>query len=165
MTTLDISDGAKEVLKEIFKNDAEKISVIERTIKFVDVILEKNKINEYVDEIKKIIAIEKKEDSVFIESIEILGCIKNILEDLYSHFESIKQSVLSKSDREFIKSNIDVIAQVVLIVAFDQIEDHQLVNQEILIKILSFVRVATVIDINMSVSKFQQFAKLFKCGN
>ena len=163
MTTVDISASAREILAQVFKDDAIKLAVIDRTIKFADVIIDKNKIREYTDEIKKIIAIEQKDDPILIESIEILGCIKNILEDLYSHLESIKKSVLTSSDRDFIKNNIDVIAQVVLVVAFDGVEESGLIDKDILIKILSFVRIAAVLDIDMHVSKFSAFFSKCSC--
>lgn len=163
MSNIDVSDSAKSILSEIFKNDAIKLAVIDQTIKFVDTVIDKNKIREYVDEIKKIIVIEQKDDPIVIESIEILGCIKNILEDLYSHLESIKTSALSSTEREFVKNNIDIIAQVILVVAFDELEDSGFVEKDVLIKILSFVRIAAVLDINMHVSKARTFFNKLSC--
>ena len=151
---LDISDEAKNILSEIFKNDAAKKALIDKSIAFVLIVIDKNKIKEYTDEVKKIIEIEKGDGSEFVEAIEILGCIKNILEDLYAHLEEIKAAALSKADRTFVKEHIDIIAQVVIVTALDALEEKNLIDQEILVKILSFVRIAAVLDINMNVSKF-----------
>lgn len=150
---IDVSDSAKEILATIFKNDDEKKQNLEKAIRFVSAIVDGGKIKEYVDEIKKIIKIEKGDGSKFIEAIEILGCIANILVDLYDHLEAIKTVALDKNDREFIKSNIDIVAQVIIVVALDHIEEMNFIEKDVLIKILSFVRIAAAIDINMNIKK------------
>lgn len=150
---VDISDQSKEILAEIFKNDPAKTAFIDKAVKFVLTIFDKSKIEEYTNEINKIIIIEKGNESEVVEVIEILVSIKNILEDLYSHLETIKETVLTKDDRQFVKNHIDIIAQVIIIVAIDEIEEKNLIDRETLLKILSFVKVATMIDINMNVKK------------
>lgn len=151
--TVDLSDQAKAILTEVFANDSIKIAVIDKSIKFVLAVISKEKIDQYSLEVKNIIAIEQRNDLPAFEAIGILSCITNILEDLYAHLESIKVSELSANDRTFVKEHIDVIAQVVIVLAFDAIEDKNIVNQQILVLILSFVRVAAVLNINMKVKK------------
>ena len=150
---VDLSGQAKLVLTEVFKNDPVKIAVIDKSINFVLAVISKEKMDQYALEVKTIIAIEQRNDLPAFEAIGILSCITNILEDLYSHLESIKASKLTASDRAFVKEHIDVIAQVVIVLAFDAVEDKSNVSQQVLILILSFVRVAAILNINMKVKR------------
>jgi hypothetical protein len=160
MTTPNISASALQILNDIFKDDPVKLAVISKGVTFVDSIIDKNKIADYIAQVKKIVDIAKQNGSQTVGTVEILECVRSILLDLYDHLESIKQSSMSSADRDFVKSHIDVIAQVVLVVVFDDLVQAGVIDQPTLTKILSFVQIAAVLDINMNVSKF---ASLFKC--
>ena len=154
----ELSDDAKEVLAEVFKNDAAKKAVIDMAIVFVNKVIDNRKIAEYVKEVKKIIEIEKGDGSQIVEAIEIIGCIKNILVDLYSHLQEIKASALNKADRLFVKENIDIIAQVVIIKAIDELQERKLIDNETFVKILIIVKGLAALNIDMSITK-----KWFAC--
>lgn len=158
MTTLeidfDLSEYGKEILNEIFQNDESKLNLIQDTIKFVTKIISREKLDKYTQEIKKIIQIEKGTGSEIIESVEILISVKKIIEDLYTYLESIKASVLDKSGRNFIKKNIDLIQQVVIILAIDRLDETNLIDKETLINILGFVKTVNNISINMKIRNF-----------
>ncbi|XWV25886.1 hypothetical protein QJ857_gp1195 [Tupanvirus soda lake] len=161
LNKIDLSNEAKLLLSEIFKNEPSKLEIIDKTTNFVLAVISMKKIIQYRNEIKKIIDIENSDNHPSIEAIEIMISIKNILEDLYSHLESIKESNLTKQERSYVKDNIDIIAQVVIVLAIDAIEDKSIINQDVLIKILTFVKVASVIDINMHVKR----SFLLCCGS
>ena len=147
------STQIKELLTKIFDDDQAKILIIDKTIAFVQSIIDQDKINQYIDEVKKIITIVRRDDSPFVEAIEVLPSIKNIIQDLYAHLELIKSAVLSKSDRDFVKNHIDIIGQTVIISALIEVEEFGLIDKSNLIKILNIVRVASVLSINMDVKK------------
>ncbi|AQN68516.1 hypothetical protein [Saudi moumouvirus] len=158
MTTVNIdielTDQSKEILKEIFKDEESKLSIIKDTVKFVSQIISKDKLEKYTNEIKRIIEIEKGNGSEVIESVEILISIRKIIEDLYNYLESIKKSLLDKSSRNFIKNNIDLIQQVVIILAIQGLDEINVINKDTLIKILSFVKTVNNISINMKIRNF-----------
>ncbi|AZL89163.1 hypothetical protein QKC54_gp0676 [Megavirus baoshan] len=158
MTTLeidfDLSEYGKEILNEIFQNDESKLNLVQDTIKFVIKTISREKLEKYTQEIKKIIQIEKGTGSEIIESVEILISVKKIIEDLYTYLESIKASVLDKSGRNFIKKNIDLIQQVVIILAIDGLDETNLIDKETLINILGFVKTVNNISINMKIRNF-----------
>ncbi|AGC02142.1 hypothetical protein H012_gp312 [Acanthamoeba polyphaga moumouvirus] len=158
MTTVNIdielTNQSKEILKEIFKDDESKLSIIKDTVKFVSQIISKDKLEKYTNEIKRIIEIEKGNGSEVIESVEILISIRKIIEDLYNYLESIKKSLLDKSSRNFIKNNIDLIQQVVIILAIQGLDEINVINKDTLIKILSFVKTVNNISINMKIRNF-----------
>ncbi|XWV24649.1 hypothetical protein QJ856_gp1135 [Tupanvirus deep ocean] len=158
---IDLSDEAKLLLSKIFKNEPEKLDIIDKTINFVLAVISLDKINQYRNEIKKIIDIENNDNPLSVGAVEIMISIRKILEDLYSYLESIKESKLSKQERAYVKDNIDVIAQVIIVLAMDAIEDKTVINQDTLLKILTFVKVASVIDINMKVNR----SFLLCCGS
>ncbi|AEQ33452.1 hypothetical protein CE11_00763 [Megavirus courdo11] len=158
MTTLeidfDLSEYGKEILNEIFQEDETKRNLIQDTIKFIAKIISREKLEKYTQEIKKIIQIEKGTGSEIIESVEILVSVKKIIEDLYTYLESIKTSILDKSGRNFIKNNIDLIQQVVIMLAIDGLDEVNLIDKETLVNILGFVKTVNNISINMKIRNF-----------
>ncbi|AGD92645.1 hypothetical protein LBA_00727 [Megavirus lba] len=158
MTTLeidfDLSEYGKEILNEIFQEDETKRNLIQDTIKFIAKIISREKLEKYTQEIKKIIQIEKGTGSEIIESVEILVSVKKIIEDLYTYLESIKASILDKSGRNFIKNNIDLIQQVVIMLAIDGLDEVNLIDKETLVNILGFVKTVNNISINMKIRNF-----------
>ncbi|QGR54135.1 hypothetical protein [Moumouvirus maliensis] len=158
MTTLNIdvelTDQSKEILNEIFKDEESKLAIIKDTVKFVTQIISKDKLEKYTNEIKRIIEIEKGNGSEIVESVEILISIRKIIEDLYNYLESIKKSLLDKSSRNFIKNNIDLIQQVVIILAIQGLDETNIINKDTLINILSFVKTVNNISINMKIRNF-----------
>nr|URM62043.1 hypothetical protein [Mimivirus sp.] len=158
MTTLeidfDLSEYGKEILNEIFQDNEIKRNLIQDTVKFITKIISREKLEKYTQEIKKIIQIEKGTGSEIIESVEILVSVKKIIEDLYTYLESIKASILDKSGRNFIKNNIDLIQQVVIMLAIDGLDEVNLIDKETLINILGFVKTVNNISINMKIRNF-----------
>ncbi|AVL95002.1 hypothetical protein ma616 [Moumouvirus australiensis] len=158
MTTLNIdvelTDQSKEILNEIFKDEESKLAIIKDTVKFVTQIISKDKLEKYTNEIKRIIEIEKGNGSEIVESVEILISIRKIIEDLYNYLESIKKSLLDKSSRNFIKNNIDLIQQVVIILAIQGLDETNIINKDTLVNILSFVKTVNNISINMKIRNF-----------
>lgn len=150
---IDLSDQSREILRQVFINDPSKLVLINKTIGVVLRTFDKNKINKYSVEIRKNIIIEKGDDVEYMVGIDILNTIRIILQDLYLHYEINKES-LSKLDRKFIQNNIDIIAQVIIVLAIDIIPENELFDQEVLLKILIFVRATSVLDVDMSVRKY-----------
>jgi hypothetical protein len=148
---MDISDYVKSMFDEINKNNLEKQAVTAKTYKFALSIISKEKIDKYVEEIKKMIAIDKRDDPEWIEALEITNCIQVILMDLKEHLEQINESHLSKSDREFIKNHLDIFFQVVIVIAIDNIEDKNIIDKKVLLQILSIVRLLTLVAVNLKV--------------
>ncbi|AGF85111.1 hypothetical protein QJ854_gp671 [Moumouvirus goulette] len=151
---VELTDQSKEILNEIFKDEESKLSIIKNTVKFVSQVISKDKLRKYTNEIKNIIEIEKGNGSEIIESVEILISIRKIIEDLYNYLESIKKSLLDKSSRNFIKNNIDLIQQVVIILAIQGLDEINIINRDTLVNILSFVKTVNNISINMKIKNF-----------
>lgn len=156
MTTLEseVVNKTVDLMKQIMGNDF-VFHLVEKSIEFVIKFIGKNKLDSYSNEIRKIIMIEKgsHDSNGVIDSIEILSSVKTILKNLYGHFEVIKHNELSKSERKFVKQNINVISQIVLILSIYNLDEDSLIEDKILINILTFIRTVNTLNIDMKVKK------------
>ncbi|AKI80312.1 hypothetical protein QJ850_gp387 [Acanthamoeba polyphaga mimivirus] len=160
---IQLTDKAREVLEEVFDLKTNS-SLLNNVIEFITKYLTPTKLQQYVDEIRKILDILGKELDTGIElSFEILVSIKNIIEDFYSYLESIKLDLLSKTDRLFVSKHIDLIQQTVIVLAIDKLDESDFISKESLVKILSFVKSINNLTINMKVGRFIPFLKKLIC--
>ena len=163
MSTALLSDQGKLILQQIFKGRMDKLDLINRAIEFVVEAIPKNKLAQYVNEIRKLIENDKANLNIinlestnkkFISNIEILEPIKKILENLYDFLEEIKYSKLNRSTRKFVEKNIDLISQIIILASIEGIEMKDLIDENVLIFILSFIDKISTKKLNMSVSNF-----------
>ncbi|AAV50845.1 hypothetical protein [Acanthamoeba castellanii mimivirus] len=160
---IQLTDKAREVLEEVF-NLKSNSSLLNNVVEFITKYLTPTKLQQYVDEIRKILDILGKELDTGIElSFEILVSIKNIIEDFYGYLESIKFDLLSKTDRLFVSKHIDLIQQTVIVLAIDKLDESDFISKESLVKILSFVKSINNLTINMKVGRFIPFLKKLIC--
>lgn len=134
----DITESRKEILLEVFKYEPIKIELINRSTQFIFMAIEKNKLAEY--------SINMKGAK---DGIDLLDQIKYTLEDLYNQFESIKDTKLSKLGRNFVGENIDLISIILILMSLDT----DIIPDDILTKILSFVKSMINLDIDMKVER------------
>lgn len=160
---IQLTDKAREVLEQVF-NLKSNSPLLNSVVEFITKYLTPTKLQQYVDEIRKILDILGKELDTGIElSFEILVSIKNIIEDFYSYLESIKFDLLSKTDRLFVSKHIDLIQQTVIVLAIDKLDESDFISKESLVKILSFVKSINNLTINMKVGRFIPFLKKLIC--
>lgn len=156
MTTLDSRIISKTiVLMRQIMEDEFVPQLVDKTIEFVIKFIGKNKLDSYSNEIRKIIMIEKgsQDNNGIIDGIEILTSVKTILKNLYGHFETIKHKELTKNDRNFVKQHINIISQIVLILSIYNLDEDSLIEDNILISILTFIRTVNTLNIDMKVKK------------
>ena len=132
-------------------------------MEFVTSVIPKNKLAQYVNEFRKVIENGKGVDNgvvvlepmnrKVISDIEILQPIKNILVDLYEYLDEIKYE-LNRNARKFVKNNIDLISQIVLIAAMEGVGANDLIDDNVLLFVLSFVNRISTLTLNMSVNNF-----------
>ena len=144
---INVSDRTREILLEIFSGEPNKQSLIDKSILFVLDFVTEKKFAQYTTEIQKNVV----RYAGMIESVELLAPIKNILEDLYTNFESAKND-LNKVDRKFIETNIDLISQIIILLAIDGLE-VDLIDRANLVKVLSFLHFFSRPGIDMTTNK------------
>lgn len=142
----------KDVLINIFQDDSTKLSQIDQAISLVNGIVGDEKIKEYTNIIKEIIAIKNENETFADKSIEMLSPIINIIDDLYDDFVSAKAD-MPTIDRNFVQNNIDVIIQVVILLACQELINYGLINKDKLTKILLFIKALHIADIDMTIKK------------
>lgn len=147
-----ISLNIKNTLTIIFSDSSDKISKIDYAIGLTNNFISTDKISEFTNIVKKIIAAECENEKTVIKILDMLEPIKEIIDELYSELMLVKSDI-SYTDRNFIKNNIDIIVQTVILESCKELVDFGLVNQDEFIQVLIFIKTLYLAKIDMSVRK------------
>ena len=142
----------KATLSSIFSNSPQKIAQIDNAITLVNQIISIDQINQFISIVKNLVSVEHENEPTPIKILDMLEPIKEILDQLYSDLVLIKAD-LSGVNRTFIQNNIDVIAQVIILMSCKELIDLGYINQNELTKILIFINALHITNIDMTIKK------------
>jgi len=148
MSQIDI----KNIVTQIFNDSPKKIKLIDSTLITINKLIDGTTINKLKSDIKNIITITESKNEKSVDIVEIITILPKIISNLYNFLEDAKSNQMLNYERKFIKNNIDLISQVVLILSLKELLEKKYVDEKSLIKILRSVKVIISLKIDMSKS-------------